>query len=135
MVDRDNQRVQVFDNGRNHLMTLGETGVSGDDFGHFQDPSAVTADEEGRIYVSDQWGTRVQVFDLNGAYLTTVGGNWGNRTGEISDTRGLAINLDGALFFTDFHNHRVQKFVIGVPGWNQDNLNGFGERGTPASPP
>jgi PKD repeat protein len=89
---------------------------------------AVTVDAVGRIYVADQWGARVQVFDSSAAYLTTIGGISGSRTGELFDAHDLAIDTAGNLYTADAENHRIQKFALGVPGWLQSNINGFGDR-------
>lgn len=107
----------------------GETGVSGDDFGHLSNPTAVTVDAQRRLYVADQWGGRVQVFDATGAYLTTVGGSWGNRPGQMRNAEGLAVDTAGNLYVAEkSNNQRIQKFAPGVPGWRQVNINGFGDR-------
>ncbi len=34
----------------------------------------------------------------------------------------------GNVYIADRHNHRIQKFAPGVPGWEQVNINGFGNR-------
>jgi hypothetical protein len=41
---------------------------------------------------------------------------------------GIAIGPDDSLYVTEWGNNRVQKFALGVPGWVQENINGFGER-------
>jgi len=128
VVENANHRVQVFDSNRVYVRTIGESGVAGSDFGHLENPTGVAVDETGRIYVADGWGGRIQVFDNDGAYLTTVGGSWGSRSGELRQAEGLAVDGDGNLYVTDALNHRIQKFAPGVPGWQQVNINGFGNR-------
>jgi hypothetical protein len=103
------------------------SGLAGQDFAHLDDPTAVEVDGDGRIYVADNWGGRVQVFDAQGAYLTTLGNSWGSRTGDLRQVQGLALKNDGSLLIADTLNHRLQHFVPGVPGWQQSNLNGFGD--------
>jgi len=128
VADQNNHRVQIFDSSRAYVRTIGVTGVAGSDFGHFSYPTAVAVDTNGHTYVADQWGGRVQVFDNSGAYLTTVGGSGGNRTGQMHQVEGLAIDSAGNLYAADLLNHRIQKFAPGVPGWVQVNINGFGDR-------
>jgi sugar lactone lactonase YvrE/PKD repeat protein len=131
VVDLSNHRVQkcVPGSGSWTCSTIiGETGVSGSDFGHLSNPIGITVDAAGRIYVADGWGWRVQVFDSTGAYLTTIGGSSGNHTGQMRQADGLAVDSAGNLYVAEYLNHRIQKFALGVPGWKQVNINGFGER-------
>ena len=130
VVDLSNHRVQKCvpgDGSWTCSTIIGETGVSGSDFGHLSNPIGITIDAAGRIYVADGWGWRVQVFDSTGAYLTTIGGSSGNRTGQMRQADGLAVDSAGNLYVAEYLNHRIQKFAPGVPGWKQVNLNGFGD--------
>ena len=129
VADEGNDRVQVYNSSRQYVRTIGGGGT-GSDFGHFEGwgPNRLAVDAQNRLYVADSGNNRVQVFDATGAYLTTVGGSWGPRTGQMRGPHGLAIGPDGALYVADYDNDRVQKFAIGVPGWKQVNINGFGDR-------
>ncbi|MGB9873094.1 MAG: 6-bladed beta-propeller, partial [Anaerolineae bacterium] len=129
VADTDNHRVQKCTlSGINYTCTTfaGETGVFGDDFGHLH-PLAVAVDNAGRVYVADEWNSRVQVFDSTGAYLTTIGGAWDSTTGGMRGPSGVAVDSAGNVYVTDRDNHRIQKFAPGVPGWKQVNINGFGD--------
>lgn len=106
----------------------GESGVPGDDFGHLGHPLSVAVDSAGRVFVADEWNNRVQVFNSAGAYLTTIGGEWGSNTSQFIGVSGVAVDAQGNVYVTDRHNHRIQKFAPGVPGWKQVNVNGFGTR-------
>jgi DNA-binding beta-propeller fold protein YncE len=127
VADEGNDRVQVFDSSRQYVRTIGGGGT-GSDFGHFDGwgPQRLAVDIRNRLYVADSGNNRVQVLDAAGAYLTTVGGSWGPRTGQMRGPHGLAIGPDGALYVADDDNDRVQKFALGVPGWKQVNINGWG---------
>ena len=85
-------------------------------------------DAADRVYIADAWNNRVQVFDKDGAYLTTIAGSWGTRTGQTRSAEGVAIAPNGDVIVADWGNHRIQKFAPGVPGWRQVNINGFGDR-------
>jgi hypothetical protein len=128
VADTFNERVQVFDANLDWQMTLGVTGECGSDFDHFCLPEAVAVDSTGKIYVSEYWNPRVQVFDASGAYLTTIGGAWGDLSGQSRHLLGVAVDADGNVYIPDMLNHRIQKFAPGVPDWQQVNINGFGER-------
>jgi PKD repeat protein len=132
VADEGNHRVQVFDSNRNYVRTIGITGTTGNGFDRFSDwgPHRLAVDSQNRLYVTDAGNTRVQVFDSTGAYLTTIGGSWGMRTGQLRGPSGIAIGPDGSLYVADSDNHRIQKFAPGVPGWKQVNINGFGNRDT-----
>jgi hypothetical protein len=132
VADTENHRVQkctLSGTSYSCITFVGETGVFNDDFWHLH-PLAVAVDNAGRVYVVDEWNNRVQVFDSTGAYLTTIGGSWGARTGELRGPSGIAVDSAGNVYVTDRDNHRIQKFAPGVPGWKQVNINGFGNRDT-----
>ncbi len=87
---------------------------------------SVEVDGTGRVYIADEWNSRVQVLDANGAYLTTIAGSWGTFNDSLISPSGLALDTSGNIYVTDRDNHRIQKFTPGTPGWQQKNLNGFG---------
>lgn len=132
VVDTFNHRVQKFDSSYAWVDTLGVTGECGADvsssFDHFCTPMGIAVDAEGNVYVAEYWNPRVQVFDADGAYLTTIGGAWGNLSSQFRHLLGVAVDSAGNVYIPDMLNHRVQKFAPGVPNWQQVNLNGFGER-------
>lgn len=133
VADIDNARVQVFDSQRNYVRTVGVAGQQGDEFGLLSGPAFVATDAHRRLYVGDVWNSRIQVFDAAGAYLTTIGGSYGERTGELRNPMGVAVDAQGNVFIADSENHRIQKYAIGVPGWVQANINGFGDRNNHAA--
>lgn len=106
---------------------IGETGVNDGEFGHVV-PRGIALDDEGRVYVADDWNSRVQVFDANGAFLTSVEGR---RDKPLSTVEGIAVNKTGEIFIADLFHHSIQIFSPGVPDWKQVNLNGFGSRSIP----
>lgn len=138
VADRDNHRVQKCTlSGSSYTCTTfaGITGECGTDFDHLCGPRAVAADASGWVYVADGGNDgRIQVFDSSGAYLTTIGGSWGSNTGQIRFPTSVAVDAQGNVYVAQQHNHRIQKFASGVPGWRQVNINGFGERGNESVP-
>lgn len=55
VADSANHRVQLFDASRTYLATLGQTGESGSDNAHLNEPHDVAVDAAGNIYVVDHW--------------------------------------------------------------------------------
>ena len=126
VADHYNCRVQKFNANRVYQMTFGKPGSCTPDLTDIA-PEEVAVDAQGRVYVAG-WHDRVQVFDRNGAYLTTIGGAWGERPGEMRAANSVALDKAGNVYVGDFENARIQIFAPGTPGWQQSNLNGFGER-------
>ncbi len=130
VADNENFRVQKCSLGTSSFTCTtfaGETGVFDDGFGHIN-PTSVAIDQAGRVFVADEWNSRVQIYDANGVYLTTIGGQGDERSNNSRAPLGVAVDNAGNLYTADAWNHRVQKFALGVPGWRQANINGFGSR-------
>lgn len=127
VADVGNARFQKFDKDYQWIMTLGTVGSWGNSFFEFSNPEGVAVDTEGRIYAVDMWGNmRVQVYDEVGAYLTTLGGEWGESSSQFRGISSASLNSAGDVFVSDFYNGRIQIFAPGVPDWTQVNINGFG---------
>ena len=58
-------------------------GQPGSDPRSFSEPSGLTIDSEGNLYVADTFNHRIQKFDPEGNFLAEVGGN-GSGEGEFS---------------------------------------------------
>lgn len=63
----------------------------------------------GRVYVSDAYNNRVQVFDGEGHFIRSFGGMglWGGRFRVVS---GIAVAAAGTLWVADFYNNRIEQF-------------------------
>lgn len=126
VADGGNCRVQKFNASRVYQMTFGKLGSCALELTDIY-PEEVAIDALGRVYVAG-WGDRVQVFDRNGVYLTTISGAWGERPGELRGASSVALDRVGNVYVADWENARIQIFAPGTLGWQQSNLNGFGER-------
>lgn len=62
-----NARVHKFTGNGDYLMSWGEPG---DGPGEFNLPHAIAVDKNDRVYVADRENSRIQVFDLEGNYIT-----------------------------------------------------------------
>jgi len=61
------------------------------------------------IYVADCNNHRIQVFDLNGNYITKYGIH-GKNDGNFTYPYGLLFNESGTLFVSEY-GHRIQCFT------------------------
>ncbi len=128
IADADNMRIQkcTLAGATPTCSTFaGETGVFDQSLNHFY-PVSVAVDGSGKVYVADDWNSRIQVFDSTGAYLTTIAGSWGTGSSQFVNTVGVAVDARGSVYITDRSNYRVEKYTPGYPRWIQANINGFG---------
>ena len=121
VIDRDNQRVQVFDKNGTYLF---EWGSEGEGEGEFALPYGMDVDSEGNVWVADRGGHRIQKFDHEGNFLLEFGSD-GTGEGEFSHPRQVAVN-DALqyVYVADSRNHRIQKFDI-----NGNFIDSFGTEG------
>ena len=114
VADTKNNRVQKFDSDGNYLTEWGPP----PDFGYppeYYKPTRVAIDNlNGYVYVSDGlYREYVYKFDLDGTYLTRIGGWAGSYPGfpgKFNGARGLSVDSFGNLYVVDNYNDRVQKF-------------------------
>lgn len=125
--DYINTRVQkcVLNGGDYTCETfIGETGAYDWNFGHVT-PQGLAIDNAGRIYVSDNFAARIQIFDSNGAFLTSIEGN---NSASLGYPMGIAVDQNGYIYAAIRENHAIQIFSPGIPDWKQSNINGFGDK-------
>jgi len=73
-------------------------------------PSSIALDQEGNVYVADEWVSRVSIFSRDGEPI----GKWGTAghgDGEIDRPSGLAFDGEDNLYLVDSGNNRIQKFT------------------------
>lgn len=75
-----------------------------------QEPDFAAVGPDRALYVTDQRGNRIQVFDLDGKFLRTIG-KAGPGLGEFDQPEDLAWDPAGNLYVADGDNHRVQVFA------------------------
>jgi DNA-binding beta-propeller fold protein YncE len=95
--------------------TLGEELIrefasQGEEDGQLIWPTSIALDDNGNVYVSDEWLNRISIFDKDGKYLSQWG-KAGSGDGELNKPAGLDIH-NGVMFVTDSGNHRIQKFSL-----------------------
>ena len=131
-VDRDGNRIQVFDKEGKFLFKFGEKGRCN---GQFLVPYGLDVDVRGHVWVADRGNQRVQQFDSNGKFVSKFGnldGHPSNLPGKFDNPR--HVEVDRALKFVyvaDSKNNRIQQFdingnfvkVIGQSGNNPGEFN------------
>lgn len=78
--------------------------------GMFRQPTDVTWDTEGNIFISDGYiNSRVAKFDKNGAWVKQWGDR-GNKPGEFNTPHSIASDAKGNIYVADRANRRIQVF-------------------------
>jgi len=112
-VDRDGNRIQVFDKNGKFLFKFGEKGT-GD--GQFLVPYGLDVDVRGHVWVADRGNHRIQQFDSKGNFISKFGnldGHPSSLLGKFDNPR--HVEVDRALKFVyvvDSKNNRIQQFDI-----------------------
>ena len=86
--------------------------------GHFFFPLSLDIGPDGRVYVLDAGNGRIQVFDLDGNYITQWGhkgsgpGTFDFGSGRVPEdfAGSIAVDDDGFIYVADVGNRRIQKF-------------------------
>lgn len=112
----------------------GVAGATGYDTRFESGPISVAVGPDGLVYILENWSNRVQVFDSNGAFRTSFAGGGGSAHGQLVSPSGITVDAHNNVYMADTGNHRVEVFSLGVPGWKQLNLNGFGSSLNPWAP-
>jgi tripartite motif-containing protein 71 len=106
-IDRDGNRIQVFDKNGTFLFKWGSNGT-GD--GQFHVPYSVDVDAHGNVWVADRENHRIQEFDKDGKFLFKFGSK-GAGPGQFNNPRQVAVDKDlKFLYVVDSKNNRIQKF-------------------------
>ena len=123
----DNDNIYVVGSGRKEIFVLDATGrfIRRIDFtDNVKSPGGIAVDSKGgKIYLVDNVGSQVAVFDLAGAHLFTFG-KFGDADGEFNRPTVLTLNSQGEVIVADTFNARIQIFDAAGKF-----LRKFGERG------
>jgi tripartite motif-containing protein 71 len=113
-VDRDNNRVQVFDKNGTYLY---EWGSEGEGEGEFLVPYGLDVDSDGNVWIADRGNHRIQKFDSEGIFQMKVGQTDeegpDSELGKFDNPRHVAVDDELKYFYVaDSKNNRIQKFDI-----------------------
>jgi DNA-binding beta-propeller fold protein YncE len=113
VADTWNHRIQKFSPSHDPITSWGmwgqitQIGEPGGQ-GLFYGPRSLAV-SGGELYVTDTGNKRVQVFDLEGAFLREFGGT-GSGPGQLDEPVGVAVSAEGRVAVADTWNRRVQVF-------------------------
>lgn len=111
VVDRDGNRIQVFDKNGTFIFKWGSKGTGE---GEFTVPYGVDVDSQGNVWIADRGNHRVQKFDKDGNFLFMFGnpdGHSSSELGKFDNPRQVAVDEDVKfVYVADSKNNRIQKF-------------------------
>jgi predicted membrane-bound mannosyltransferase/DNA-binding beta-propeller fold protein YncE len=90
-------------------------------------PLGMDLGPDGQLYVADEYGHRVAVFDENGVFVTAIGEEGGG-PGQFQRPNSVRVGDDGRLYVADTWNYRVQILdSAGIPlaMWGQPAQQGY----------
>lgn len=122
IADQGNQRIRKVDtNGI--VSTIAGSGTKGFKDGpalqaQFNDPSGITVDSKGNVYIADQRNHRIRKLDTKGN-VTTIAGtgvsglqNGNALTSQLSYPNSIVFSQSGAIYITDLGNDCVRKIIL-----------------------
>lgn len=112
VVDTQSDVVDVFD--ADSFKLLRKIGTPGKKHtltapGTFSLPVGVAVDRDGNVYVTDTFNNRVEIFDPDGAFISTFGKN-GDGPADFERPKGIAVDGDGHIWVADSAQDRVKVF-------------------------
>lgn len=108
VADLQNHAVRVYRlRDRQLVQTLPKAGA--EEKAKLFSPTNLAVDEQGRVYVSDTGAFRVQVYDAQGNYLRSLGGQ-GLAPGNFARPKGVAVDHEGRVYVVDAATQVVQLF-------------------------
>ena len=88
VADKNNSRIQVFDDNGTFIKILGTKGSADS---QFLRPEDIEIDSSNNLYVTDTGNYRVQKFDSNGTFMTKWGSK-GDGDGQFLHPHGIGVD-------------------------------------------
>ncbi len=113
---------------RVYIRSIG-TGVAGRQYDRLNNPVAIAVDQQDRVYIADNWGNYIKVYDKDGKFLTILhNGSSSSFQGQFRQAAGLTVDAGGNMYLADGLSHLIKKYMPNpYPGWRQMNVPGFGD--------
>lgn len=126
-VDRDGNRIQVFDKNGKFLFKFGQEG-KGD--GEFLVPYGLDVDNDGNVWIADRGNHRIQKFDSQGNFILKFGNNStlpSDELGKFDNPRHVEVDRNlKYVYVADSKNNRIQQFDLN--GTFVRVIGGFGDK-------
>ena len=107
VVDRDGNRIHVFDKNGTFIKKWGSKGTED---GQFTIPYSVDVDSQGNVWIADRGNHRIEKFDKDGNFLFKFG-SFGSKQGQLNNPRQVVADKEVKfLYVADSKNNRIQKF-------------------------
>lgn len=107
--DRENSRVQVFDEDGTYLREWAFDAVHDRSLSPMDIHSFIVTSDQ-KLWAADQGTHKILGYDLQGNFLYSWG-SWGEYPGGLWGVHGLSTDQDGNFYTASVNNGRVQKFV------------------------
>ena len=108
-VDRDGNRIQVFDKNGTFLFKWGKLGTAD---GDMHVPYGIDVDAAGNIWLADRANHRIQKFDPHGKFILKFGSK-GAGPGQFDNPRHVVVDKQlKYVYVADSKNNRIQKFDV-----------------------
>jgi len=105
-----NEKMKKFDKDGNFLMKIEDDAGYGSGNGQFWNPYGIDVGSDGKIYVSESWNHRVQIFDASGKYVSKFGSRGDGNT-QFDFPLGMSLDKNDNIYVCDPSNQRIQKFT------------------------
>jgi sugar lactone lactonase YvrE len=114
--DYKNHRIQKWTPGASSGSTVAGGNLTSSAANQLDNPSGVTIDAAGNIYVVDTYNNRIQKWAPGASVGTTVaGGNGsGSTANQLNNPSGVTIDAAGNIYVADTYNNRIQKWLLGA---------------------
>jgi len=119
VTDRDNSRVQKFNDQGNYNISWK---LQSSESGEFGNPSGIAV-SDGYVFVVDSKHHTIQKFDSDGNFILEWGG-FGSGDGQFSSPNGTTVSDDKFVYVVDTGNSRIQKFTF-----DGEYVSSFGQTG------
>jgi sugar lactone lactonase YvrE len=115
VTDRENRRIQVFDENGQFLHQFNT--------GNPSTPQVLYMGTDRNLWIADNMTSKIAKFDVEGHFLYSWGsqGQW---PGSMWNVHGMSVDLEGNLYIAEVNNGRAQKFTP-RDGANPDFLVGL----------
>ena len=98
--------ISIFTLDGNYVSKIGTHGTSR---GQLRNPSSLTVDMYGFIFITESGNNRVSIFDKDGIFIHCFGSE-GSTNGQFSSPDGIALSPNGTVYVSDRYNKRIQIF-------------------------